>query len=127
MPARAVDGMDAETVHEAAAVAVEHARGGGGPSFLECRTYRYFGHHTAERTMALGYRTDDEIAEWRTRDPLDVVGARLDGGVRAAVDAEVEALLEEAVAFAREGPVPRADEVLDDVYASGLRPRAGVA
>jgi pyruvate dehydrogenase E1 component alpha subunit len=127
MPAEAVDGMDAEVVLAAAESAVDRARGDGGPSYLECRTYRYFGHHTAERTMALGYRTDDEIAEWRARDPLGVVGARLDAGRRESIDAEVEAVLADAGEFARESPRPSPDEVLEAVYASGPPPRAGVA
>lgn len=127
MPAVKVDGMDAEAVLEAAREAVARAREGGGPAFLECLTYRFVGHHTAELTMKLGYRTDEEIARWRERDPLDVVGARLDAGDRAAIDAEVEALLDDAVAFARASPRPDPDDALDFVYASGLRPREGVA
>ena len=120
-----VDGMDAEAVHAAATDAVEHARRGEGPAFLECLTYRFVGHHTAERTMRLAYRTDDEIARWRLRDPLDVVGGRLDEEERAKVDAEVEGVLDEAVEFARASARPTADEALDLVYATGPRPRAG--
>jgi TPP-dependent pyruvate/acetoin dehydrogenase alpha subunit len=127
MPAEAVDGMDAELVLEAAREAVARARSGGGPSFLECRTYRFVGHHTAERTMSLDYRSEDEIERWRARDPLDVVGSRLAAEERAAVDAEVELLLEEAVDFARGSPVPSPDDVLEFVYASGPAPRSGTA
>ena len=60
-------------------------------------TYRFFGHHTAERTMKLGYRTDEEIERWRRRDPLDVHGARARPATRASGSTrEVEALLDEA-------------------------------
>src|SRR5439155_14363617 len=111
--AESVDGMDAEAVHEAAA----RARDRGGPSFVECRTYRFFGHHTAERTMKLGYRTDEEIATWRVRDPLDVTGAKLDPRERARIDEEVEALLDDAVEFARRSPRPDVTTALDYMYA----------
>jgi TPP-dependent pyruvate/acetoin dehydrogenase alpha subunit len=127
MAAEAVDGMDVEAVLTAATRAVERGRAGGGPTFVECRTYRFFGHHTAERTMKLGYRTDDEIAHWRKRDPLEVTGSKLDDSTRARVDDEIEELLDVAVEFARRSPRPNPSEALDLVYASGLRPRDGVA
>ena len=122
MAADSVEGMHAEAVHEAAA----RARTRRGPSFLECRTYRFFGHHTAERTMKLGYRTDEEIATWRARDPLDVTGAKLDPRERARIDEEVEALLDDAVEFARRSPRPDVTTALDYMYADGMRPRTGV-
>lgn len=127
MPAEGVDGMDAEAVAAATAPLVERARSGAGPAFLEARTYRFVGHHTAEHAMRLGYRTDEEIAEWRLRDPLDIVGARLPDDRRSTIDEEVEKEIAAAVAFARESPRPRPDDALDFMYASGLRPRAGVA
>jgi acetoin:2,6-dichlorophenolindophenol oxidoreductase subunit alpha len=125
--AQQVDGMDAEAVYASALDAVEGARRGDGPYFLECLTYRFVGHHTAERTMRLGYRTDDEIERWRLRDPLQVLGERLDEDERTRIDTEVEQLLEEAVAFARSSARPTASEALDFVYASGPPPRAGAA
>jgi pyruvate dehydrogenase E1 component alpha subunit len=127
MAAEAVDGMDVEAVLDVATRAVEHARAGRGPTFLECRTYRFFGHHTAERTMKLGYRTDEEIALWRERDPLAVTGAKLDDAARGGIDDDVERLLDEALAFARQSPHPDPSEALELVYASGLRPRDGIA
>ena len=127
MAAVGVDGMDVEAVVAAATAAVDQARAGGGPAFLECRTYRFFGHHTAERTMKLGYRTDEEIARWRERDPLIVTGSKLDDAVRTRIDAEVEALLDGAVEFARASARPDPSDALELVYASGIRPRDGVA
>jgi TPP-dependent pyruvate/acetoin dehydrogenase alpha subunit len=122
IPAETVDGMDTEAVYEATAQARERRA----PAFLECRTYRFVGHHTAERTMKLGYRGDDEIARWRERDPLEVTGSRLDPGARAEIDAEVEELLDDAVAFGRQSPRPDPSSALDFVWAEG-RPRGGVA
>jgi TPP-dependent pyruvate/acetoin dehydrogenase alpha subunit len=127
MPAVHVDGMDAEAVLEATRTAVAHARAGGGPSFLECETYRFVGHHTAERTMNLGYRTDDEIERWRERDPLRVLAERMAPDDVAAIDDEVEQLLVDALAFARESPRPDASEAREHVYASGPAPREGVS
>lgn len=125
--AESVDGMDVEVVFASATEAVARARGGAGPTFLELRTYRFFGHHTAERTMTLTYRTDEEIARWRERDPLELAGAKLGPLVRARIDDEVEALLDEAIEFARQSPPPDPDEAFELVYASGLRPRDVVA
>ena len=127
MAAVGVDGMDVEAVVAAATAAVDQARAGGGPAFLECRTYRFFGHHTAERTMKLAYRTDEEIARWRERDPLIVTGSKLDDAVRERIDAGVEALLDGAVEFARASARPDPSAALELVYASGTRPRDGVA
>ncbi len=120
MPGTSVDGMDVLAVHAAAAEAVARARSGGGPTLLECCTYRFVGHFTAEKARGLKYRSDEEIARWRERDPLVTYPARLRQqgiGDQAKVDAEVEALLDEAVAFARQGPFPEAAEALDGMYA----------
>ena len=127
MAARAVDGMDVEAVLVAASDAVALARAGEGPTFLECRTYRFFGHHTAERTMKLGYRTQEEIERWRERDPILTTAAKLDPAAVERIGVEVDALLDEAIEFARASPRPDPSDALDFVYASGLRPRAGVA
>lgn len=120
MPGERVDGMDVLAVHAATTRAVERARGGGGPTLVECRTYRFVGHFTAEKARGLKYRTDEEIAEWRKRDPLVIYPAWLrQEGIcdPAQVDAEVEALLDEAVAFARQSPFPAPEEALEGMYA----------
>ncbi|MBI4562926.1 MAG: thiamine pyrophosphate-dependent dehydrogenase E1 component subunit alpha, partial [Candidatus Rokubacteria bacterium] len=120
MPGEAVDGMDVLAVHGATTRAVERARVGGGPTLLECRTYRFVGHFTAEKARGIKYRSDEEIAEWRKRDPLATYPAWLKReGIcdPARVDAEVEAQLEEAIAFARQSPFPAPEEALDGMYA----------
>lgn len=127
MPAGSVDGMDAEAVLAATRAIIDSHRGDGGPAFLECRTYRFVGHHTAERMMNLGYRTDEEIERWRQRDPLEITGAKLSDDVRHAVEEEVEDTLAGAIAFARESPRPEVATALDYVYASGSKPRRGVS
>ncbi|MBI1964368.1 MAG: thiamine pyrophosphate-dependent dehydrogenase E1 component subunit alpha [Candidatus Rokubacteria bacterium] len=121
MPGDTVDGMDVLAVNETASRAVARARAGDGPSFVECLTYRFVGHFTAEKALGIKYRSDEEIEEWRQRDPLVTYPAWLrERGIcdPARVDAEVEAVLEEAVAFARQSPLPAAEEALDGMYAT---------
>jgi pyruvate dehydrogenase E1 component alpha subunit len=120
IPGVTVDGMDVRAVHAAAAEAVARARSGGGPTFLECRTYRFVGHFTAERALGIRYRSDEEMAEWRQRDPLVTYPAWLAAeglGDPKRIDDEVEARLEEAIAFARQSPWPAPEEALDGMYA----------
>ena len=125
IPGTAVDGMDTEAVRQAAVRAVDRARTGGGPAFLECRTYRFEGHHTMERRMRLNYRTAEEVEDWRGRDPLPRAAALLDQGQRERIDAAVEAELTEAERRALADPHPDPAGALDHLYADGLRPRAG--
>jgi TPP-dependent pyruvate/acetoin dehydrogenase alpha subunit len=122
-----VDGQDADVVFEAAANAVGRARAGGGPSLLEFSTYRYEGHHTFERTMRLRYRDEAEVDRWRARDPLALQASRVAPEVRERVDAEIEAVLDEAVRYAVESPPPDPLDAFDHLYAGGMRVRAGVS
>jgi acetoin:2,6-dichlorophenolindophenol oxidoreductase subunit alpha len=122
-PVASVDGMDPSAVLEAARAAVTRARSGQGPSFVECRTYRYFGHHTAERMMRLSYRTPEEVAAWRERDPVTTWPRTLaSAGLmteaeKQAIDEGVEQVLEQAVEFARQSPKPQDAEALRYMYA----------
>jgi acetoin:2,6-dichlorophenolindophenol oxidoreductase subunit alpha len=124
MVAARVDGMDVGAVRAAAAEAVQRARSESRPTFLECRTYRYVGHQTSERLLNLNYRTDDEIAEWRTRDPIENWARQLTAGgtwgesIRAAVDQAVDETLEAGVSFARSSAWPAARSALDYMYAT---------
>ncbi|MFJ4184720.1 thiamine pyrophosphate-dependent dehydrogenase E1 component subunit alpha [Kitasatospora sp. NPDC089509] len=126
IPAEQVDGMDTEAVRAAAVRAVEWARSGGGPGFLECRTYRYEGHHTMERRMKLSYRTPEEVTAWRERDPLPRAAALLDPATVAGLDRSVAEQLAAAEEFALASAHPDPAGALDHLYADGLRPRAGV-
>ena len=122
IPAASHDGMDPEIVHEAAAAGVARARRGGGPAFLEFRTYRFEGHHTFELTAGLRYRSAAEIAGWRARDPLVLQGSRVPADVRSGIDADVEEVIEEAVRFAVAGNRPSPAEAMDYLYAAAPRP-----
>jgi TPP-dependent pyruvate/acetoin dehydrogenase alpha subunit len=121
-PGHLVDGMDVEQVMSRVREAVERARSGEGPSLLECKAYRYQGHFTAERALKLTYRLQDEIDLWRAQDPVARWAEKLEQRAilppeeRAAVDAGVEELLDEAVAYARSSDWPIAEEAFADMY-----------
>ncbi|MFE9750115.1 thiamine pyrophosphate-dependent dehydrogenase E1 component subunit alpha [Saccharothrix saharensis] len=125
MPSVTVDGMDPRTVLGAAREAVDRARAGGGPSLVECLTYRFDAHHTWEHKARVRYREDDEVRSGRERDPVEIQGARLAGDERARVDAEIESTVDAAVAFALDSPHPDPVGALDHLYATGMRARPG--
>jgi acetoin:2,6-dichlorophenolindophenol oxidoreductase subunit alpha len=125
VPASTVDGADPEAVFEAASGAVARARAGQGPAFLECLAYRFDAHHTWEHTVRPRYRTDEEVAAGRARDPVDIQAARVPQAVRSRIDAEIEELLDQAQSFAEASPEPDPSGALDYLYASGMRGRAG--
>ena len=106
-----VDGMDVWAVREAAQRAVQHARSGGGPAFLETLTYRFVGH---SRSDPGAYRKAGELDEMRKRDPLVVARARLteagvDGAQIDAADARVGERMKEVVEAALAAPFPAPD------------------
>ena len=106
MAAAAVDGMDVQAVEAATRGAVDRIRAGAGPFLLECRTYRFRPHSMFDSEL---YRTKDEVAQWRERDPIELLAGRmteaglLDEAGRAALEREVAAEVEAAVAFAEAG------------------------
>jgi acetoin:2,6-dichlorophenolindophenol oxidoreductase subunit alpha len=122
IPAASHDGMDAEVVYAAAAEAVERARAGGGPVFLEFLTYRYEGHHTFELKAGLRYRSRAEVDGWRGRDPLVLQASRVEEEERSKIDAWVESAVEDAVQFALAGERPSPDTALDYLYSVEPRP-----
>ncbi len=123
MHAVAVDGQDVQLVRETAQRLVERARRGDGPAFLECRTYRYYGHHVGDINRNY-YRSKEEEQEWREhRDPLRLLAAELvaqkltDQAIIDRIDAEVKCEVEEGVQFAVNAAYPEPREVSEDVYA----------
>jgi TPP-dependent pyruvate/acetoin dehydrogenase alpha subunit len=122
LPGIAVDGNDVLAVREAAGEAVRRARWGEGPTLIVCATYRIRAHSEGMRDA--GYRTPQEIAQWKERDPIKAFEERLLAGVATraemdAVDAEVKALAEEASAFALSSPMPDPSTVTRYVYSEG--------
>ena len=127
MPGVLVDGQDALAMYEATRAAVARARAGEGPSLIEGRTYRYEDHSEGlDRIVRDPYRTDEEIEEWRRRDPIELHKATLvDQGVASqqeidAVQAEVAAAIEEALEFARQSPYPEPEALTEDLYADPI-------
>src|SRR5690606_19034605 len=119
MPSAAIDGMDVIAVHNAMDEAVNRARKGEGPTFLEVRTYRYKGHSMSDPAK---YRTKEELAEYKGRDPLIVVKETIvkkkyaDEKWFEDVDAEIKQIVADSVKFAEESPYPEVDELYKDVY-----------
>ena len=120
MESLTVDGNDVLAVHEAAQEAVQRARAGEGPTLIECRTYRTRAH--AEGMRDAGYRTQEEVEEWKTRDPITRYNEWLlhneEAGPEtlAAIEAEVKVMVADAEEFARTSPWPEPDTVSEHVF-----------
>ena len=121
IPAERVDGMDVLAMREATVKAVAHARGGGGPYFLEAMTYRFRGHSMADPIL---YRDKSEVEEWKQRDPIILFQQRLrEEGVLTPQDLEqmereTDELVADAVKLAEEGPEPPLSDLHEDIYAN---------
>jgi acetoin:2,6-dichlorophenolindophenol oxidoreductase subunit alpha len=121
LPAEVIDGNDVVVVAQAVARAAARARAGDGPTVLEARTYRHFGH---SRTDPAKYRPAGEVEEWLQRDPLVVARSRLaDLGVAGtaadAADERARQQVAEAVVQARQAPAPDPRDAFTDVWADG--------
>jgi len=121
MPGFSVDGTDLFAVYEAAGEAIARARRGEGPTLIECKAFRYYGHFQGDN---LSYYTEDDKAQQKARDPIDKFAKRvldrklLSEAELAEIDARAKKVLDEAVRFAEESPYPALDEILTDVYVS---------
>ncbi len=130
IPGVVVDGMDAVAVRGAVAEAAERARRGEGPTLIEAKCYRYYGHsHSDPRA----YRTKDEEALWKDRDPIKLLGRGMTE-LKLLADGELDALddtvtdkLAAAVSFAKASPEPDPAEALTDVYAPAKTTAADIA
>ena len=117
--AEQVDGMDAEAMYEATARLAEHVRTGGGPVFLEAICYRFRGHSMADPEF---YRNKEEVARWRHLDPIEQLRRRmtqageLDDEAFEHIQAQVDAIAEEAARFAEESPDPALETLDHFVY-----------
>ena len=122
MPGVVVDGHDFFSVYETAGEAITRAREGGGPTLIECKVNRYYGHFEGD---AQTYRAKDEVAKLREdKDCIEnftkgVIAAGLvEEAELATIDAEVSSLIEEAVMEAKASPKPGPEALLTDVYVS---------
>jgi pyruvate dehydrogenase E1 component alpha subunit len=119
MTGKQVDGMNVLDVYNATKDALQAIRDGDGPQFLEMITYRFEGHSMGD---PLRYRTKDEVEKWREDDPIGILERELTNeyGVSEkeldVIDDEVDEVIEEAVRFAEESPLPALDTLFDNIY-----------
>ncbi len=121
VPGVVVDGLDLFAVHEAAAEAIGRARRGEGPTLMEAKTYRYYGHFQGDQVT---YRTEEELNRYKERDAIAAVRAHLiEHGIATAdeldaIDQRVHDQLDHAWQAGKAAPFPDAEEALTDVYVS---------
>ena len=120
IPGVTVDGNDVAAVHDVVRAAAERARSGGGPTLVETLTYRWKGHSKSDKNL---YRTKEEIADWRSRDPILAFEARIKEAGLATTDeiqhlrTEVMDQLRAAVQAANAAPDADPSDLLDAVFA----------
>jgi pyruvate dehydrogenase E1 component alpha subunit len=124
IPAWTVDGMDVVAVEDAASRAAEAVRDGGGPYFLELRTYRFRAHSMYDPEL---YRQKAEVEEWKRRDPITLLTEKLQGAgqlpaaILERMEAEIAAEIEDAIAFADAAPLEPVEELTRFVYSEAGR------
>ena len=127
IPGVLVDGQDVIAMHEAVTQAVARARAGQGPSLIEGRTYRYYEHSLGlGRIVRDAYRDDEELEDWKKRDPIQLHKERLlEQGIATQeeidqMENEIKIQIEEAITFARESPYPEPSELFEDMFADSI-------
>src|SRR5580693_8666941 len=116
----AINGNDVLAVYQATQGALARARTGDGPTLIECKTYRWHGHSEHDKAF---YRTKEELAMWKSRDPLPTFTAYLTHMSvltperEQEIDARIKSVLEDAVRFAEESPDPSPEAAVTDLYA----------
>ena len=117
-----VDGNDVLAIYEASGKAIKRARAGEGPTLIECKTYRWRGHHEGDPNRGSRYRPAEEVEEWMKKCPIRRFEERLSKkriltpGKVKAIREETEREIDEAIAFARESPYPNPQDLYEDVY-----------
>jgi len=121
LPRIVIDGNDADVVYRTAASAYEKARAGGGPSLIECLTYRYSGHSRADPAK---YRPEGELEKWKERDPIKIYRGRLkqfgiSEDIILGIEADAKCRVDEATEKCKAAPPPAREILTTDVYANG--------
>jgi len=123
MPGITLDGNDVLGVYEASGKAIQRARAGEGPTLMECKTYRWRGHHEGDPNQGRRYRTMEEVQEWVKKCPIKrfeekLVGEKILSKIKIKkIWEEIEKEIEEAVEFANQSPFPDPQDIYEDVYA----------
>ena len=115
IPGVTIDGNDVFAVYDEAQKAVARARAGEGPTLIECKTYRWQGHHVGDPGT---YRPQEEVDAWKAKEPigkLEALGLLSDGEISEIKDS-VEKEIQAACKFAEESPYPKAEEAFDDLF-----------
>lgn len=126
IPGVVVDGMDVGAVYEAAKTAVERARNGEGPTLIECKTYRWQGHHVEDPAVYRKRRSETEKDDWMAKCPVTTLRAEMIAEKKAteqeieALEAKIEEEVQAAVKFAAESDYPDASEAFTDVFLEGV-------
>lgn len=123
IPGVVVDGMDPFAVYEAAKKAVKRARDGKGPTIIECKTYRWQGHHVGDPAEYRQRRSESEKEDWMAKCPVAVMkkevveAKKLTEKEVEEIETRVEKEVQDAVKFAADSPYPDASEAYTDVFA----------
>lgn len=123
MPGITIDGNDVLAVYETSGKAIEHARAGKGPTLIECKTYRWRGHHEGYPNQGRRYRTMDEIKEWMEKCPIKRFEERLieekilTKPKSKKLWEEIQKEIDDSVEYAHQSPFPEPRDLYEDVYA----------
>lgn len=120
-----VDGMDVVAVYQEVEKAVKRARAGDGPTLIECKTYRFRGHHEGDPKLGTTYRSESEISEWVEKCPIKRLKKKLvesniftDEEIKR-IEEEIDIKIEEAANYAIESPYPPESAVYEDLFVEG--------
>jgi len=126
IPGITVDGNDVIAVYRVASEAIHRARNGGGPTLIECKTYRWYGHSEIDPAK---YRDPEEVERWKAKDPIPFMERYLQkqglwsDDFKQKIVADFHKELDEAIEFAEKAPFPEPEEALDHVYSFSIRDR----
>ncbi len=126
IPGITVDGNDVVAVYVAMRAAIDQARTGGGPTLLECKTYRWYGHSEIDPAK---YRDPEELAYWKSRDPITNMERYLESNSlwsnqwKEELSAAFNREIDDAISFAESSPHPEGEEALDHVFSFSIRGR----
>jgi pyruvate dehydrogenase E1 component alpha subunit len=115
-----INGNDVLAVYQSTVGAIAHARKGEGPTLIECKTYRWHGHSEHDKAF---YRSDEELAMWKSRDPIPTFTTYLqashvlDDAKLKEIEARVKETIDDAVEYAANAPEPRLEDAVTDLYA----------
>jgi pyruvate dehydrogenase E1 component alpha subunit len=125
MPGVVVDGNDVVEVYGAVSKAVRRARAAEGPTLIECKTYRWRGHHEGDPNQGRRYRTTAEIEEWKKKDPIPRLAENLleqktlTKKRMASIEAKINEEIDQAFAYANGSAFPSVEEMFEDVFLKG--------